>query len=290
MLPEAPRYDLHMHTRASDGSKTIQELAVEAGEKGIAGIGICDHDTLMTVHAVRELQGDSTEPARVEGVTVFGGVEISAFDPETGKKVHIAAFGFPADTKDDTSRVHALTERIRVMRRDNALEQRDLLKAAGYRFDEDVFDVACEGGATLYKQYLMEAMTDAAYGTPEYKTLYAETFGSSGKFYRSVPYPPALDALEAVVADGGFPILVHPGEAGVFHQVEPLVEAGLRGIEVHHPNHGEDDVLLALEFAQEFDLLPTGGSDYHGAYGKTVMGQCLAPTGYAERYDSQLAQ
>ena len=76
------------------------------------------------------------------------------------------------------------------------------------------------------------------------------------------------DAVAAIAADGGLPVLAHPGQFDNYEALPALVDAGLVGIEKYHPDHDYRDTQLCEEFAARYNLFCTGGSDYHGRFGK----------------------
>jgi predicted metal-dependent phosphoesterase TrpH len=81
-------------------------------------------------------------------------------------------------------------------------------------------------------------------------------------------YVDAIMAVKAIRAAGGVPVLAHPGQYGSFEIIPDLVEAGLEGIEVLHPHHGHAEEERAISYADQYNLIKTGGSDFHGDYGE----------------------
>ncbi len=75
-------------------------------------------------------------------------------------------------------------------------------------------------------------------------------------------------AIDAVREAGGVATLAHPGQLDNYDSIGECVEAGLEGIEVYHQSHSLEDVQKSLEFAEEYNLVITGGSDFHGFYGE----------------------
>jgi len=101
-------------------------------------------------------------------------------------------------------------------------------------------------------------------------------------------------ALEAGIAlihrAGGLAIFAHPGAEGVRARVEPLVEQGLDGLEVRHPGHSSDDAVRLGALATFFDLVPSGGSDWHGAdSGPRALGSMRVNAEWYERQVERVA-
>jgi predicted metal-dependent phosphoesterase TrpH len=89
---------------------------------------------------------------------------------------------------------------------------------------------------------------------------------------------------------GGIAVLAHPGGEGVRDRIEPLVAVGLDGLEVRHPGHSADDRARLLALADHFGLVPSGGSDWHGArQGPRVLGAMEVPMEWLERQDARVA-
>lgn len=263
-------FDLHMHSTISDGSHTMRELVDEAIEAGLSGIAITDHDCLTGMAAAREVAGFSPIP-------VVGGMEISSSDPLTGRKVHILAFDLKT-TADGSGQVEELVRPTLAARTENTLWQARVIADAGYDVDLDDVRAVAFRSTSVYKQHVMEALCHLDYNDPTYQQLYRSLFKGEGIARRDISYPSCYDAVRAIHADGGVAILAHPGQVGVFDLVPELVEAGLDGIEMMHPDNSPDDQDLARRLAARYELLLSGGSDYHGRYGKPSHVGCCGLT------------
>lgn len=139
----------------------------------------------------------------------------------------------------------------------------------------------------VYKQHVMETLTKKDHEDPEYRQFYLTHFKGGSPANHDIVYPTAVDAVRAVREQGGIPVLAHPGQMNSWESLPELVAAGLLGIEAFHPDHSAADEVHALDEAKRFDLLVTGGSDYHGKYGASpslgtawvapdVAGPCVA--------------
>jgi predicted metal-dependent phosphoesterase TrpH len=261
---EGARFDLHSHSTYSDGSCTVEELIGQARAAGLAGLAITDHDTIAKLTSVRST-------ARRLGFPVLAGCEVSAFDPATGHKAHILAFGLEA-TPDGSSPLERLMGPTLVARTANTLWQTWTLGRAGISFNgqrpdlDEVCRVAGESTG-VYKQHLMQQMTGLPRADAAYAEVYQRWLKGDGVAARDIAYPAATDAVRAIREQGGIPVLAHPGQMDNWSCIGELVAAGLMGIEAHHPDHTSDDVERARAAAAEHGLFVTGGSDYHGRYG-----------------------
>ncbi|MBE0467060.1 MAG: phosphatase, partial [Candidatus Desulforudis sp.] len=86
-----------------------------------------------------------------------------------------------------------------------------------------------------------------------------------------------VQAVHLIRSGGGVPVLAHPGMGGADHLIPELVRAGLQGLEVHHPEHGSEDVAHYAAVAEKFRLVATGGSDFHGHASHARLGAVVVP-------------
>ena len=275
-------YDLHMHSTFSDGSKGVAELVRSSWEAGLAGIAVTDHDSLSQLSAVRRA-------ARDFGYPVLAGVEVSAWNPGTGRKVHVLGYGLEA-TADGSGPLERLVGETLVARTANSLWQAWVIARSSSARGAAPLDlstvVRVAGESTgVYKQHVMEALCGLPYTDAAYQRLYRSLFKGRGVAARDISYPSAADAVRAIREQGGFAVLAHPGQMDSWSAVAGLVGEGLQGIEAFHPDHDEADERRALRMADEFGLLVTGGSDYHGRYGapERVGERFVAPEEAGER-------
>ena len=262
------RADLHVHSTVSDGSETFEELVARASGAGITHIAFTNHDTTRGI-AVAQRAG------RAVGVTVVGGVEISAFDFSRGRKVHILGLG----VREGSPAVERLCRPLLRRRDETSRWQLQRLLEAGYRVDVDKVERLAAASTCLYKQHIMAGMVDAPCASAEWQRLYRRLFKGDGIAARDIEYVDARDAVEAIVRDGGRAVLAHPGQMHSYELVPALVEAGLSGIERLHPDHGETDHDRCYNLAVRYGLFCTGGSDYHGLFGRSPSLGCCCIAG-----------
>lgn len=254
---ETFKADLHVHSTVSDGSFTFAELLDQAQEQGLSHVAFTNHDT---THGLAE----AARLAEGSGVRVIGGIEISAYDFERSRKVHVLGLGL----SEDAPAIAALCAPTLEKRDANTRWQLEQVIRAGYDVDMDIFNRLSSASTCAYKQHIMAALIDEPYGTPAYKALYNALFKGGGIADRDIEYVDARDAVRAIVSDGGLPVLAHPGQMDSWDVVSELVSCGLAGIEKYHHDHDAADEAHAQDLAERFGLFVTGGSDYHGVFGK----------------------
>lgn len=268
------RADLHCHSTISDGSFTSAELLAQAQVAGLTHLAITNHDTTAgfdDAHAAA--QALSAVPSEgASAITYVSGIEISAWNPKSGRKVHILGYGL----QEDSPAIAALCTPTLKARTANTEWQQEQLEKAGYTLDYRRLEQLRNASTGFYKQHLMAALTTAPFTSQEYQTLYKSLFKGEGICKRDITYVSMCDAVRAITEDGGVAVLAHPGQLDSYDAVPELVDAGLWGIEQFHPDHSESDWKLCEEIAQRFDLVCTGGSDFHGDFGEVErLGQCL---------------
>lgn len=259
--------DLHVHTDISDGSLTTEEVIKLAKENGVTHIAITNHDTVKGLKEAMEL-------GKKYGVCVIPGIEISAYDYKRDRKVHLLGYGFDIDGKNITKLCDSLLKE----RNEMTLKQAEIIRKLGYDITLDEVKDYSKNSGISYKQHIMQVLIDKAYIDKIYAPLYKELFKNNGPCQMEVKYIDIYDALEAIIKDNGIPVLAHPGQLNSYELLEELAYKGLVGVEKYHISHNENDKKIIDDLAKKYNLLITGGSDFHGKYGKEcTIGSCIAP-------------
>ncbi|MEC0231808.1 PHP domain-containing protein [Paenibacillus alba] len=255
--------ELHCHTRLSDGSFTFDEILDLAIQSEVSHLAITNHDTTQELASM-------VDKGLERGVEIIPGIEISAYDFIRNRRIHILGYF----VEPEHAALDTLCSPLLEMRHEGCRTAVDRLIEAGYAITWEQVLRYAEGGTGVYKQHIMHALIDQGYTTSIYGELYKKLFSRGlngeqpGTAYIPTKYVDAGDAIRAILAAGGVPVLAHPGQYRSFEAVPALVDAGLQGIEVWHPLHGPEDEERARGCAEEYDLVMTGGSDFHGFYGE----------------------
>ncbi len=249
--------DLHCHTKLSDGSVGIEDLIVIAQKSGINTIAITDHDCLAGT-----VRGQVI--GKRYGVTIIPGVEISAFDEEAGKKVHIISY--LADAPDRLERICKKTS----VARKRAGQIMMLKVAARFPVSTEFIINHASGSTNLYRQHIMHALMDAGYTDKIFGDLFTALFdpGSETNVLAPTKSPSVKEVIDEIHGAGGIAILAHPGKFGNEEELEAYLELGLDGVEVWSPYNDDELTQRLIEFCNKKKILLTGGSDFHGIYGR----------------------
>lgn len=265
--------DLHCHTTCSDGSCTVDEVLHLARARGLAAIAVTDHDTFAGVPRAVAL-------GEIVGVQVIPGIEISSRDPATGRKVHILGYGCR-----DPEPVEQLCRCTLRSRNEGSLRSARSI-ADMYHLPLEILLPQGDMSTCLYKQHIMQGLMNAGLTDEMFGELFHRLFSSHGGLaFQKTEYPSAWEAVEAVRAAGGLAVLAHPDAYDSMALLRELVrQKKLDGIEVYHPRNTPEHMLEMEALCREEDLLATGGSDFHGRFGRPVcLAACTAPSGTLER-------
>lgn len=243
--------DLHLHTLASDGRLTPTELIQLVVKQGLKTISVTDHDSTEGLAEAYEAAKEFPD------LRIIPGIEMSADLP--GNEVHV--LGYFLDYHDEEFQAH-LTE-LRTGRVGRAQVMVEKLVALGKPVEWDRVQHFA-GDGTVGRPHIALAMVEAGY-FKEPKEAFEEYLGNDGLAYYDRPKMNPIESVEFIQKVGGVPVLAHPTfmndmEGGI----ASLKKVGLVGMEVYYAQYDGDTVRHLARLAKEYDLIPCGGSDYHG--------------------------
>lgn len=245
--------DLHIHSCYSDGTCTPEELIRLAEEAGLAAVALCDHNTVKGLPSFLEAARES----RVEAVP---GIEFST--EYRGKELHILGLFLEEEHYDA---INALLEEALQRKEQSNLALVERLKEQGLPLDYWAIKAETPGGS----------VNRAVIGAYLVKKGFCKTVGEAFDswlslergFYVPPKRPDAYEVIRFIRSIGAVAVLAHPflnlDEAGLRAF---LADAeGLVGMEVYYPRFSEEQTEMAHQIAEEFGLVKSGGSDFHGA-------------------------
>ena len=240
--------DLHIHTCYSDGFYTPSELINLVKEKGIDKIAITDHDSINAID-------EAAECGRSFGIEVIPGVEIST-DIED-REVHL--LGYFLDTSNEELNKYLTFFRDERFHRAKRIIQK--LRNLGMNISiDDVMDTA--KNSAVGRPHIANTMVDLGLVKDYYSAF--DNFLGDGKpaCERKIHVSPQ-SALKIINDAGGLSFIAHPGYVKE-SILMTLIKAGLDGIEVVHPSHKEYKKRFYKGIVNQYCLLESGGSDFHG--------------------------
>lgn len=263
--------DLHTHTRCSDGLLNPEELIEAAKAAGLNYIAITDHDT---VNGICQLYEAGLYPAK--GIKIIPGIEFSAHH-ET-QEIHILGYNIDIYDKNLTDRLNDVVEG-RWTRFSNMVEK---LKGLDYDISEtDVLEIAGDS-TSISRSHIAQALVRKGY-FPTVKACFDEVLEKGRPAYVSHFLLEPEEIIDLIKQSGGVPVLAHPKLIKDDALVEHLLKQGIEGVEVFYPKHSPEDTERYLAMANKYNLMITGGSDFHGIEGRIPknLGEFVIDDSYA---------
>lgn len=255
--------DLHVHSHYSDGTMSPETILHEAITKGVTLLAIADHNQLDgSIELVKHALGHP--------INVISGVELDSLYGDID--VHILAYDFDMTHEgfrdfvhenraclDETS--HRLIDK---MSRHLALE--------GFHMDAyEAFDHTRHLGGWKALHFLksFNLIDELMEGLAFYNDYECG--------YDQVAFKSVKAVCDLIHTAGGLAILAHPGVTFKDHPIEDVLQVmltfGIDGIECYYPRHDETMTQKCVVFCKDNNLLITSGSDCHGGFGRTEIGE-----------------
>lgn len=240
--------DLHTHTNYSDGFYSPQKLIELALEKDVQIISITDHDSVNGIK-------DAVRVAEKVGIEIIPGVEISTDIRDT--EVHILGYFIDPNNKELEHYLGFFREE-RFKRARRIVEKLNIL---GLEITmEDVLEQA--ENSAIGRPHIAQALLSRSQ-VKSYYEAFDKYLGNSAPAYEKKVHLSPQSAFKIINDAGGLSFIAHPGNMPEI-LIKELIEAGVDGIEVIHPSHSPDKVRFYRGIVNEYFLLESGGSDFHG--------------------------
>lgn len=247
--------DLHTHSNKSDGSFSPAELVRYAAKKGLSAIALTDHDTTAGIK-------EAVLSAAGTGLEVIPGIEFST--EYEGKDIHLVGLYIDEDSPSFRGQIQSFVD----SRAERNKKMCANLQGAG-------IDISYE---KLRKEYPDSVITRAHYARFLLEYGYVRSMPEAFDRYLgdNTPYfvprekVTPMQAVDLILGAGGFPVLAHPplyhmSDARLDLLVSRLKDAGLMGIECLYSTYNAGEQKQMFRLADKYGLLPSGGSDFHGA-------------------------
>lgn len=264
--------DMHTHTNYSDGDLSPQELIKLAIDKRIGTLAITDHDTIegiKTIDRNSDLIVDS-------GIKIINGIELSA---KTYKgRMHILGYGIDLNDKELNKKMIDL--------KDNSINSllsimEQIKRDYGIRFSYEDIKELINANHNLGRPDLAKLCVKYGYATTSQDAFDKYLIDAHNKTRQTSKGLQYQECLELITNSGGIPVLAHPkslelSEKDFLILLKEMISCGLKGIEVYHSSHSKEEMTYYLEIAKKYNLLISGGSDFHG---KTIKPDIELGTG-----------
>lgn len=247
--------DLHSHTQASDGMNTPSENVQMAFERGLAALAITDHDTVAGVE-------EALQTGKRLNMTVVPGVEISTMTD--GTDIHV--LGYYVNDQDSV-----FLERLAELRRTREQRNTKILEKLRELGIEVTMEEVIEGlgrplrpDESIGRPHIADVLVHKGHAR-DLRDAFDRYLAQGAAAYVPQPRIHPTEACKWIRDAGGVAVLAHPGLYGNDKLVRALIEEGaFQGIEVFHSDHGAAEEERYSAMAEEYGLIVTAGSDYHG--------------------------
>lgn len=247
--------DLHCHSVFSDGTCTPEELLAQAEEKGLGALALTDHNTSKGLRSF--IAAGENSP-----VTAVPGCEFSTDFKET--ELHIVGLFFPRTTWYD---IESYVDHMHELKRRSNVLLIERLRKNGY--DITCEEVAASTSADMFNRANVAAVLKRKGYVESIKEAFQTILSERAGLYVPAKHLDSLGTIRFIRDCGAVPVLAHPflnlDEAGLREFLPLAKEAGLLAMETHYSTFDEPTTQKAIELAEQFGLLQSGGSDYHGA-------------------------
>jgi predicted metal-dependent phosphoesterase TrpH len=271
--------DLHTHSTASDGIYSPTELLHKAHEVGLRVLALTDHDTTNGVT-------EAADAARTLGIELIPGIELNT-DTEGGE-VHVLGY-FPEWQRPDFQEVLKTLRNARERRGQRMVE---LLNEQGINVTwERVHEIA---QGAVGRPHVARALMEAGY-VQSIGEAFERYIGTGCRAYVPRYRMSPVDATHLIDSANGLPVIAHPldlpGLTRLRDWLPELCAAGMVGLETYYGPYTPDNEATLRVLAEEYQLIPTGGTDFHGpGIHPTPLGGRYVPEEAVERLKAEAAR
>lgn len=251
-------YDLHIHSTASDGLLSPKEIFKIAKNKGLHGIAVTDHDTVKALTECDLLAGSY-------GMDFIPGIEISSDYNEY--EIHI--LGYYIDYTD--LELLNFLDWMQQTRENRNKKMIQFLNDQGYDVQyEELIKGRDSYNNSIGRPHIARLLMEKGYFN-SISEVFNKLLGTGKPAYVNRQKISIEEAVRVILNSNGIPIIAHPLIDKKFNEnvdfqsfIKMCVNIGIRGIEVFHTEHNEEQEKYLCSLARKYNLLITGGSDCHG--------------------------
>lgn len=247
--------DLHVHSKASDGILSPEELVIHYKKNGVEIMSLTDHDSINGIDA-------AFKKAKEINIQLISGVELSI--DYSGGDFHLLGYGIDIKNKNLISFLNKFAEE----RKKRSIKIIKFLQDQGYNVTFAQLEIMFPKTSSFGKPHIARLLLERNYIQSideAFKELLKDS-SIGGIRKKKVSLESALNIISDA---GGVPVIAHPASLNLsYNEFEKIIKKfimkGLKGIEVFASMHSLEDVNFFYSIAKKYDLIITGGSDFHG--------------------------
>lgn len=247
--------DLHVHSNNSDGTLSPEEVVLYTKSKGLSAIALTDHDTVSGVE-------EAVKKGEAIGLTVVPGIEFSA--DYNGKEVHMLGYFMDYKNPELLEKLNYLVEsrtkrNVQILDKLASLGMPLTFEDLGEGYGPDTVLTRAHFAAALLKKGYIKTRDQA----------FNKYIGAGKPAYVARERFTTTQCIDMIHNAGGLAVLAHPKLYGfsnseVTQVIKDLASKGLDGVECIYATHTQNETAHLLQVCKNLNLLPTGGSDFHG--------------------------
>ncbi len=247
--------DLHCHSTASDGTLSPTELVQRAASQGVQLLALTDHDTTSGLAEAHAAAADLP-------LQLLNGVEVSA--DFHGRVLHVVGLGFQLDTDNPLARGLRESDRLR---RERGARMQERFCKKGMADVAERAEVLCGSGQALTRTHFARALVELGY-CDEIQQGFDRWLGQGKPCYQKAQWPELGEVVQWIRESGGLAVLAHPLRykltgAWLRRTLTAFRKAGGSALEVVTGHNNPDDIRRTAQWAREFELMGSVGSDFH---------------------------
>lgn len=273
------KIDLHIHTTYSDGVLSPEELVDIAIEAELTTIAITDHDNVLGYYVAKKYIEENKKP-----IEIIPGIEINTFHKK--QEIHILGYFMNMENPD----FEAMIEKQRKARKTQAQEIAKLLKKNGINISYEDIKKCVIPKASIGRPHIAKSIMQKGV-VPSITEAYAKYINNDSKVYVQRKTVSPHEAVETIYDAGGIPVIAHPCDVENAEElIKELISYGLRGIEAYHRKHTPAMIEYFCSLAEKYDLIVTGGSDFHAPSlftGQISLGKNFVPPKILEELENE---
>lgn len=252
--------DLHTHTNFSDGELSPENLIREAIKNGVGTIAITDHDTIK---GLQNLDKESRIITDTQ-IEIINAIELSAKSQKGS--MHILGYDIDINNQQLNNKMSLL--------RDNAFNatlsvMEQIKRDYNIIFKYEDIKNLINSHHNIGRPDLAKLCIKYGYASSVQDAFDKYLNEARNKTRSTSKGLPKEECIELITKSNGIPVLAHPktlelSEKELLILIKEMINYGLKGIEVYHSSHTKEEIELYLSIAKKYNLLISGGSDYHG--------------------------